>query len=177
MSNPKENQKLDENLQKQKNYRVQFTRLNKALVHQFYLEAVFIAYAIIEDRTEAVLRYEGKQINSKGFVSLDRKLRKIRSTLTEEQCICGRYFDEEILDSLSAWKESRNSKMHALMKGVQSTTELAVLAEEGKTLARALCTKASNYKRAVERRKRKTARLMGSCAACEKVMRWCWSQS
>ena len=60
-----------------------------------------------------------------------------------------------LLDSLSAWKESRNSKMHALMKGSHSTQELAALAQEGKTLARALCTGAGKYKRAVERREKK----------------------
>lgn len=74
---------------KQKNYQTQFARLSKALTSQFYLEAMFIAYAIIEDRTEAILRFEGKQIRDKRFVSLDRKLRKIRGMLLDKSVLCG----------------------------------------------------------------------------------------
>ena len=50
------------NRQKYENYREQFKRLEKALTYQFYLEALFIAYAIMEDRSEAILRYEENQI-------------------------------------------------------------------------------------------------------------------
>lgn len=47
------------NKQKQSNYREQFKRLKKALNNGFNLEAVFIEYAIIEDRCNSILRYEG----------------------------------------------------------------------------------------------------------------------
>ena len=41
------------NQQKYENYRVQSRRLAGALRSGFYLEAVFIEYAIIEDRLES----------------------------------------------------------------------------------------------------------------------------
>ena len=68
------------NDQKYLNYKEQFKRLDKALKYGFNLEAVFIEYAILEDRAEAVLRYEGNEIHTKErqFVSIDRKLKKIK---------------------------------------------------------------------------------------------------
>ena len=68
--------KLSPNIQKQLNYREQFKRLDKALNNNFYLEALFIEYAIMEERTDSILRYEGNEIKVKdgGFVSINRKL-------------------------------------------------------------------------------------------------------
>ena len=55
-----EEEVLSPNMQKYHNYQNQFSRLDKALKAEFYLEAIFIAYAIIEDRTESILRHTGK---------------------------------------------------------------------------------------------------------------------
>ena len=44
---------------KYENYKEQFRRLNKALANGFNLEAMFIEYAIMEDRTESILRHGG----------------------------------------------------------------------------------------------------------------------
>ena len=49
-------EKLPENMQKYENQKEQFKRLNRAMDQCFYLEAMFIAYAILEDRTESILR-------------------------------------------------------------------------------------------------------------------------
>ena len=49
-----------DNMQKYANYREQFGRLKKAINNNFYLEAIFIEYAIIEDRLESILRHSGK---------------------------------------------------------------------------------------------------------------------
>lgn len=48
-----------DNQQKYENYRVQSRRLVSALRSGFYLEAVFIEYAIIEDRLESALTHAG----------------------------------------------------------------------------------------------------------------------
>ena len=44
----------EQNTQKYENYREQFKRLNKAMNSNFNLEAMFISYAIMEDRTESI---------------------------------------------------------------------------------------------------------------------------
>jgi hypothetical protein len=48
-----ENQPLSANMQKYENYKEQMNRLKKAMANAFYLEALFIEYAIMEDRTES----------------------------------------------------------------------------------------------------------------------------
>ena len=45
--------RLPGNQQKYENYRMQSRRLSSVLRSGFYLEAVFIEYAIIEDRLES----------------------------------------------------------------------------------------------------------------------------
>ena len=50
------------NIQKYENYREQFIRLKKALDLKFFLEAIFIEYTIIEDRTESISRHAGNGI-------------------------------------------------------------------------------------------------------------------
>ena len=53
------NEKEISSKKKYNNYHEQFKRLNKALANGFNLEAMFIEYAIMEDRTESVLRHAG----------------------------------------------------------------------------------------------------------------------
>ena len=55
---------INQNKVKYSNYQEQYKRLEKALKSQFYLEAIFIEYAIIEDRTESIIKYENNTINS-----------------------------------------------------------------------------------------------------------------
>ena len=53
-------EQISDNMQKYANYKEQMGRLKKALSQGFYLEAIFIEYAILEDRLESVLRHSGK---------------------------------------------------------------------------------------------------------------------
>ena len=148
-------QSVPSNIQKQLNYREQFKRLDKALNNNFYLEALFIEYAIMEDRTESILRYEGNEIKVKdgGFVSINRKLNKIKKIAEAKGSLPARYFSNDSIDCILVWKEERNRMIHALMKQSLTTEELADLAFEGKDLCRQLCNKANNYKRMAERKR------------------------
>lgn len=49
----------NDNHQKYLNYCEQMKRLKKALGSGFYLEAIFIEYAVLEDRLESALRHAG----------------------------------------------------------------------------------------------------------------------
>jgi len=148
---------LPENMQKYENYKEQFKRLDRAIKEGFNLEAVFIAYAIMEDRTESILRYENNSIKpKKGHrVSIDAKLRKVKTISREKESLPYRYFQEDFVDLIVEWKEERNRMIHALLKQNLSTEELVELALQGRYLARQLSNKANTYKRAVERRKQK----------------------
>ena len=145
---------VPENIQKYENYRAQFKRLNRAMKEQFYLEAIFIVYAILEDRTESILRYEGNDIKPKGDrkPGIAQKLSKIRTIARGKKSLPNKYFSDELIDRIITWKNNRDRMIHALLKQQLSTEELARIAEEGKIVARELCNKANNYRRAVERR-------------------------
>ena len=154
MEPTKNNNSKSENMQKYENYKEQFRRLDRALKLGFNLEAIFIEYAIMEDRTSSILRYENNSVKPKGDrqPSIDKKLGKIKTIAREKGALPNRYFQDDFIDRIIVWKEERNRLIHALLKQQLTTEELASLAAEGKELARMLSNKAGNYKRAVERK-------------------------
>ena len=142
---------MPDNMLKYENYKEQNKRLTKALQNEFYLEAVFIEYAIMEDRTESILRYEGNTINSNGFVSIDRKITKIEKIAENKKGLARKYFTIEFMEQIRTWKNKRNGLIHALIKKNTTTQELIDLAEEGRQITKELCRLSTNYKRAVIR--------------------------
>lgn len=149
-------EQITDNMQKYANYKTQMGRLNKALTNQFYLEAIFIEYAIMEDRLESVLRHSGKW-NPKpdAFVSLDSKRKKVAKLAEEKKSLAHKYFSKELTDSIEAWKNDRNRIIHALMKQNVHTEELREIAERGQNLSKTLCSKTTLYNRALSRQAEK----------------------
>lgn len=150
-----------ENQLKYENYREQFKRLNSALRSGFNLEAMFIEYAIMEDRTESILRHaekwetylkkrgrNGSTLNSK-IVYIQKQMESNRNDLLN------RYFSNDLLDRILVWKEDRNRLIHALLKQQLEHNEVTELAAEGKQLVDELRKRAGNYNRAMDRRKAK----------------------
>lgn len=147
---------ISDNMQKYENYRIQMGRLNKALTNQFYLEAIFIEYAMMEDRLESILRHSGKW-NPKPdtFVSLDSKRKKVAKLAEEKKSLAHKYFPPELTDSIENWKNERNRMIHALMKQSLHTGDLRAIAEDGHSIVKTLCGKVTLYTRALERRTEK----------------------
>ena len=151
-----EEEVLAPNMQKYRNYQNQFSRLTKALNAEFYLEAIFIAYAIIEDRTESILRHTGKweayEKSRKGrAVTLDSKITCIQKMAEEKKSLCNKYLADGTLQRIREWKEERNRMIHALLKQNLADGELAALAHAGSDLAKNLRTKTNNLNRAIQR--------------------------
>lgn len=149
-----------ENRLKYENYREQCKRLDSALKRGFYLEAIFIEYTIMEDRTESILRHAGKwdaYIKSrKGREpSIDSKVRYIRKTAENRKDLLHRYFSDGLLSDVLNWKEERNRLIHALLKQQLEHGEIGTFAEKGKQLADTLKNRAGNYNRTIDRRKEK----------------------
>ena len=138
------------NMQKFANYKEQFGRLKKALNNNFYLEAIFIEYAIVEDRFESVLRHSGK-FNSEKHTSLNSKL-KIVSKMTEEiKGLARKYFTQELLEEINIWKEDRNKLIHALMKQSLHTEDLQIVAHKGQEIAKTVSNKTKSYNNALSK--------------------------
>ena len=148
------------NQQKYENYKEQFKRLNRALANGFNLEAMFIEYAILEDRTESILRHaeqwdaylksrKGREPN------IDSKVKYIQKRAENKKDILHKYFSDDLLARILVWKDERNRLIHALLKQQLAHNEVSALAKHGNELVKALRTRAGNYNRAIERPKAK----------------------
>ena len=142
-----------DNLRKYANYREQMTRLKKAMQAEFYLEAIFIEYAIMEDRLESALRHAGRLKPGK-YHPIGRKCAMLLQA-TKEKDIAARYFPETLLQSVLAWKEERNRLIHALMKQELHTADLRAFAEAGQQIVKTLNSKTTSYNRALQRKNAK----------------------
>ncbi|MBR4235842.1 MAG: hypothetical protein IKR85_07255 [Clostridia bacterium] len=140
-----------DNAQKFENYRAQMGRLTHAINAHFYLEALFIEYAIMEDRLESILTHAGVFREDK-HNTITKKLRRLE-TLCQSDKAAKKYFSPELLQSILDWKENRNKFIHALMKQVFTGEELKEIVDQGQEIVKTLNNKSSCYKRALERQK------------------------
>ena len=148
------------NQQKYENYKEQFQRLNKALSNGFNLEAMFIEYAIMEDRTESALRHAelwDAYLKSRRDrePNINSKIRYLQKCAENKKSILHKYYADELLDSVLSWKDERNRLIHALLKQELAHDEILNLAQRGKDLAVALRNCVGNCNRAIERQKGK----------------------
>ena len=146
-----------DNAQKHENYREQFNRLKKALSSEFYLEAIFIEYTIIEDRTESILCHAGKwdaYLKKRGRyqVTLDSKIAYIQDFAREKKSIAHKYFSDTLMDEILEWKEERNRLIHALLKQSLTAEDVSKIARTGERLTKEIRTRVTNFNRAVERK-------------------------
>ena len=147
-----------ENRLKYENYKEQFKRLNKALANGFNLEAMFIEYAILEDRTESILKHGGlwdaylKKQKGRG-PTINSKITYIRKRIESGDKILKKYFSDDLLEQVLGWKDERNRLIHALLKQQLAHNEVSELAAQGNELVKTLRSRSSNYNRAVEKAK------------------------
>ena len=148
-----------DNMQKYENYKEQFKRLKKALENGFNLEAIFIEYALMEDRTESILKHADKWEaylkNRNGRSNIDSKIKYIQKMAENKKDLSHKYFSDDVLSEILVWKDERNRLIHALLKQQLKHNEISDLAIKGNELLKVLKSKASNYNRAIERRKAK----------------------
>lgn len=148
------------NTQKQENYREQFVRLKRALDNSFYLEALFIEYAIIEDRTRSILIHAGKYdayLKKRGRYpeTLDSKIKYIQGFAAEKKSLLNKYFGDSTLADILVWKEDRNRLIHALLNQSLTTEILESTAAQGDALCKTLRNRATSYKKALAARAKK----------------------
>jgi hypothetical protein len=147
--------RAEENQLKFENYKEQFRRLNKALANGFNLEAMFIEYAILEDRTESILRHAGlwdAYLNSrKGHMpTIESKIRYIKKNAENKKSLLHKYFSGDLLDQVMAWKDERNRLIHALLKQRLTDEDVIRVAQDGSELARKIRSRTTSYNRATQ---------------------------
>ena len=100
-------------------YKKMHDALSKALRNEFYYEAIFIEYAIFEDRLLSLIKHsgyviKGKELCKDGSISIERKINIVLShDLFAPKFIKNR-LTPSLLDELKDWKNKRNKLIHAL---------------------------------------------------------------
>jgi len=124
-----------------------FTQIDRAIESEFYLEATWIAYAILEDRLVSALKESG---GGPPIRMLGPKLGEIKSRQTTSLNMRKAFFGD-MLDRLGSWKDRRNDLMHALADeriDVQAIdVEAKSVALEGKELAREFSAACRRFKK------------------------------
>lgn len=131
------------NTEKYEVYKSLHGNLAKAMKLGFYYQAIFIEYAIAEDRCKSALRHAGVKFeNSRGFeLKLSEKIRKLR----DNAVFCARYprsrLPLSLLDELMEWKRDRDGLVHALVNRPYNDEALREVAERGKRITDQLSTR------------------------------------
>ena len=126
-------------MNKQDQYAIMKVQLKKAMRSKFYFEAIFIEYAIIEDRAESVLNHAGgiKLTDCRGNpLKLQNKLNKIRDNSHFQDSFIRKRITPELVERIREWKDKRNNLVHNLMNGSSDFIELEKIAVEGSDLVR-----------------------------------------
>ena len=130
-------------MEKYEVYKSMNENLSKAMRSGFYYQAIFIEYAIIEDRCSSVLRHAGvKHLDSKGReIRLNEKLKKMRLNPAFDSPYVRQRITPELLDEIIEWKRQRDQLIHALAKIPYDHETVKATAIKGQELVKKLSSK------------------------------------
>lgn len=104
-------------ISKSKSYQQLLQRLEEAIEAVFFLEASWIAYAVIEDRVcSALLKTGGlpQDKNGKSLQMLGSKLEVLAKRMGDDPILRSCLEKDEILKRVVYWKNKRNPLMHLI---------------------------------------------------------------
>lgn len=121
------------NKDKNRIYSDLMSKLKKSMSNEFYYEAIFIEYAILEDRTASLLKHANRKYNN---LTLNEKLYKIKSLSIFKDEYCKKHLTLDLIDRLYKWKNKRNKLIHDLIKSSYDNFDIKEVAEEGYELVK-----------------------------------------
>ena len=119
--------------------------LKNSIEEKFYYEAIFIIYAVLEDRTESLLKHAHINIskNDNQKLSLSEKLDKIRNSNPLQDEYIKKHLTNEMINQIYEWKNKRNLLMHNLINLEYCNYEIEELALDGYELIKKLNNKST----------------------------------
>ena len=133
-------------------------RLEEAIDEGFFLEASWIAYAVIEDRIGSALLKTGglpQDQNGKPLQMLGSKLKVLETRMNEDPILQSCFEKDEILKRVVYWKNRRNPLMHSMASEAKPWSvleqEAAIVAKEGKDVAWLLANSVSRLRKRKKR--------------------------
>ena len=135
-----------DNTEKYETYKALLTNLKKALKAGFYYQAIFIEYAIFEDRFSSLLKYANISDKKKnGYdVDLKEKIRKVSSRKEFSTEFVRKRLSLELLNQIDDWRDKRNKKVHKLASIPYDEDEIRELAETGNQLLKVFMSKSKS---------------------------------
>ena len=126
----------EKNMEKYEIYKSMYENLAKAMRAGYYYQAIFIEYAILEDRLRAILRYAGVPYISKNGREdkISRKLDKLRDRPEFANRFVRDRIPTKMIDEIKDWIETRNDLIHNLANIPYDDESIIAVAERGKQL-------------------------------------------
>lgn len=133
------------NYKKNERYSELMDKLKKSINEEFYYESIFIIYAIIEDRTESMLRHANiETVDENNWdLSLNEKLKKIKRENIFKQDYIKKHLSKELINEVHDWKNKRNDLIHDLVNVEYDNKEIKKLSLEGYELVKQLNNKST----------------------------------
>ena len=128
---------------KQHKYAEMMTKLKRATYEEYYYEAIFIEYAILEDRTESILKHANvkyKDKNGKCF-KISKKLNMIKDREEFQEKYVKKHLSNELVEQIYDWKINRDKLMHNVMNLNYENEEVKNVALTGECLAKKFSSK------------------------------------
>ena len=134
------------NTQKYETYKSIHESLSKALKYGFYYEAIFLEYAVIEDRLASVLKYAGiPYIDKNGQdVSISKKLNLIESRKELSDKFYRDRLTKELIQECRDWIKERNVLIHHMANLPYDSELVQKVAIEGNELVRKVKNKTTS---------------------------------
>lgn len=133
------------NYQKNQKYSELMEKLKKSVEEEFYYEAIFIIYAIIEDRTESLLKHANLNTldEENRDLTLHSKLKIIKEDNNFNNEYAKKHISKDLIKKIYLWKHKRNDLIHDLVNTNYNNEEIKKLAYEGYDIVKILNNKST----------------------------------
>ena len=132
----------EKNMEKYERYKAMCGNLSRAMKAGFYYEAIFIEYAIMEDRLTDLLKSAGveyrrtRKDGTETDIDIESKLNKAKDNpkFANNKFVRER-ITPEFIEKVRSWKDRRNPLVHKLLEVPYDSESARKFAEEGKELS------------------------------------------
>ena len=132
------------NYKKNQTYRELMEDLKLAVEKEFYYEAIFIEYAIFEDRTESLIRHSKIEHNlSDKEFTLHNKIKVMKYSSEFKSFYCNKHEILKILIDVDNWRDKRNKLIHDLVNTELTYEDIKEIAIKGYELVNKLNNKST----------------------------------
>lgn len=132
-----------DNYKKKEKYAILMEKLKKATDNEYYYEAIFLEYAILEDRMESLLKHaklKYKENDGKAY-KLMKKINKIKSSSEFKDKYIQKHITNELIDNIVEWKRNRDKLMHNCVELEYENNQIKDVALYGECLIKKLNNK------------------------------------